>query len=561
MHLNFETRHRWRELARVASAIAGCPVEVVPGPLPCVSCRPPSKKFNSVQLRNSTFVPGKEVDRDADICHEISHLLYSDVVHTMLGPRLMLNALEDARISQPSINQWSGLRRHMDEGLRHLVSYALRERPLASTANILKIFRIGVCLRLALDDVPWDSIRLIIGPMPMEIAKELLPLALPALRAPTTQEVAKIAQQVFDAIIEAAKSVATRLGTSAAHTWIRSLAKEVRIAKDTPYAAVLVDLERREYPTYWCGPWYRGMAGGYRFPAKLLDWDESSEFTELALPNQTAIHELLCEADPLIEHSAVQSKQQRGRFRATSDLIIRASVGADRRIFERSYSDYSLLLLSLLGNIEVLILLDGHARYLDSEWTEVKTVAATLGRILKLAECPLSLIRSYYATRSKEWVEQTNPRTGAIRRYERWSNNIDIMIAQIQGLDEKWDQDSEQRLASLAKTGFNLPFAGYAELMTHKVSLPKPSARQRIVLCIGNAKEFNVPLFGAHVKEATSALRSPRSKTIYVHCGPALYDHDPYRRSIEAGVDMLIREQEFERQIVGILQGIVELCA
>lgn len=564
MKYKFNERDPWKALSKIASAVSGRPIQVLPGSVPSVSCTPPSTELNTIQIRSETLVPSKEAKLSVDMSHEMSHLLLSVLTgQAMLGPRLLQNCLEDARIGQAHINTWSGLTSLLQEGLHRLTSYyALRERRLASSQDVLKVYYIAVCLNLALGDLEWNEIRrkIRVDPMALETAKELFPLAAPAMRATSTHEVADIATEIFKEIVTAAAKAATRLDTPASRLWSRQLRKEVTVAGATPYEQVFTQLEKRTYPGFWQGPWSRGSYGGYSFLPQFIEWD-SCEPMGLSLPNQQTIQAILMNSDPLIEHKCVQSNRLQGNFHATSDLILRATIGGDRRLFEKSSSDYSLMLLPLLGSLEVLVFLDGHFHYHDSEWLEAKQIAGTMGRLLQLAKCPVSVIRAYQATRPKETVEEVNPRTGAKRTFERLSMNIEITIAEIKELSEKWNDVCETRLASLPKDGFNLPAEGYPKLLTYKIDLPKQTTRKRIILCIGNAKEINVPLYGSHVKEATSALRNSGSKTIFAHCGPVLHNHDPYRKALTAGFDRIIREHSFEQQMVGILRAIIELSA
>jgi len=567
----------WRLLGRMASASTGKRVQVVNGRFPMVARTGGAPHFNRIHLpeglvaaRKGARLPRTDEQRPrrtsgicterqfiGSFCHEELHVALSDpeaVDGAKLGPGLLANALEDFRIEHQGISRLPGLVPPTRAALKETIMFALRNKQVATSANTQKPYQIGVCLYLGLSGAAWHHIARVTSSMACAVAQELFPIAERVRTARSTWEVMEIANELWNRMMEAAKKVAARAGTAVANRWVRSLRQEMRTAMKLGLNEVLIGMERRKWPGIWFGPWYRGMLGGYRFHPHLFDpSDEDAE--PLALPSRTEIQRLLAEADPLNETMVRTPRCLFGSLHPEAEALVRGVVGRDRCIFERVVTERMQLLLSLLAQTEFLLVIDGHARYAEDEWILAKQFAGTMARLLSMVRVPLCMVRSYHATRGKEWVE--NPKTK--QRSERWSKDFHINITAIKDPKEAWDASCERTLENLSKAGFGLPLEGYPQVMRHKLELPSASKRPRVVFVVGNACEINVLFGGGNLREAVAPLRKGAAHAVYVHVGPWIRVFDPVHREIDSAFDALIQEQTLPGMVVAALHAVLRV--
>ena len=569
----------WRLLGRIASASTGKPVQVVPGRLPQVLRTPGAPHYGQIRLPEGLVAarsgprPPKASDTRSrrpcgilterqllgSFCHEELHVLYTDpeaFAGVPLGPGLVGNCLEDHRVEHQGLDHMRGLVPPTRAALRETLSFALRSKQVAASANTRKLFQVGVCLYLGLTGVSWDRVARVTSDMACAVAQELFPLAGSVSRAESAWEVVEIATEICARMVEAAKRVAARTGTAASSRWVSSLRREIRTAMSRTLDELLIAVERRKYPGVWFGPWYRGMLGGYRFHTHLVDASPGNA-DPLRLPPRQEIERLLAKADPLDETTFRIRGCPSGQLQPSVGTLVRASLGKDRCLFERVSVNRLQLLLSLLAQTEFLLFIDGHARYADEEWFLLRRFVGTTARLLDLVRAPLCVVRSYHATRDKEWVE--NPRTK--QRFQRWSNDIHLNITAIKDPEALWDTSCERVLANLDKTGFGLPLEGYPQLMRFRLRLPPASRRQRVVVCVGNALQINVLPGGDHLRAALAPLGKDHARVLYVHVGPWLHTYEAVYREVESAFDGLIQEETLPSMLVHLLHSVLRVLA
>ena len=541
----------WAFLKRVSSAVTGKEVEVRPGGYPGVTHVHPKDYFSRILLPASFTKPGKEGLLNGSLAHELLHVLESDpeaFSGILWGVFIMANGLEDARVETQLEQRWPGLVRPTRKLTQALLEYRRRFQGMAHSADTSKLYEVALALYFRLSQFSERLIRETVAEMAAAIAEELLPIAAPALDAKNSTEVVEIAEKICRELAKAAEKAAKRIGTSSATSWAQGVKQELKQAMKQTVEEVLIRLSKPQFPGDWFGLWYKGR-GGYSFYSTKWEWEREDLDDYRALSPQE-ISRLLQEADPLVEERITRPKQLIGQLALSSEVLVQAAVGRDRRVFQKSERVQRMLLLSLLASIDVFIFIEAHQRYVKGDWLLLKGLAATLARLFTLTRTPLLVVRAWQSTRAKEWVE--NPKTH--QRYERWSKDHYINIATLKTPDTTWDEKAEALLASMPHQGFNNPLEGYPRLKSWELKLPK-SNRPTFYILLGDANQLNV--YSGHLKYATVPLRGRGQRAIYISIGTPIPSYDDRLRELETEFDGLVQATTLHQAIVELLYTIV----
>jgi hypothetical protein len=541
----------WAFLRKVSSAIKGREVEVRPGAYPRATQVPPKDYFSRILLPDSFTKPGREGLLNGSLAHELLHVLESDpeaFSGIPWGVFIMANGLEDARVETQFEPTWPGLVRPTRQLTQAFLEYRRRLQGMAHSADTSKLYEVSLALYFRLSQYSARLIRETVSEMAAAVAEELLPIAAPALTAAGSAEVVEIAEKICQELAKAAEAAAKRIGTPAAKRWAQGAKTEVKRAMERTVEEVLVMLSKPQFPGVWWGPWYKGR-GGFAFYSTKWDWEREKLDDYRALSSQE-ISRLLQEADPLVEERITRARQLVGHLALSSQVLVQAAVGRDRRVFQKSEREQRMLLLSLLASIDVFIFIEAHKRYVQSDWLLLKGLSATLARLFTLTRTPLLVVRAWHTTRAKEWVE--NPRTHD--RYERWSKDHYINIATLKAPDDPWDEGTETVLAAMPRQGFNNPLEGYPRLKSWDLKLPK-SNRPRFYILLGDADQLNV--LSGHLKYGTGALRGKGQQAIYLNVGTPIPSYDDRLRELEAEFDGLVQATTLHQAIIDLLYTVV----
>lgn len=543
----------WPFLRRVSSAITGKEIEVVPGGYPAVTRIYPKDYMSRVLIPSAFILAGKEKMLNGSLAHELLHVLdtdYEPISGIKFGVFVLANALEDVRIEVQLEHHWPGLIAPIKALTREMLTFRRRSRAMAQSAETSKLYEVGLALYLRLLKVPIPVVRETVSPMADEVAAEVLPIARLAVTAPDTAKIVAIADEICKCLAKAAEAVAKRLGSSAARSWVSSFKNELKRAQARTVEEVLLNLERKRYPGIWFGPWMRG-SGGYNFYSTKWKWEEEGNEPDCYRALSPAeIRRALMEADPLLEEQITQLRELRGRLTLSSNALVEAAVGRERRVFQRIENSQKMLLLSMLGFINVFVFLEAHPRYDRAEWLFLKGLAASLGRLFNIVQTPLFVMRASTTTRAKELVE--NPTTK--EKYERWSKDHYVEIATFKDPDAVWNERAEALLASMPQKGFNQPLEAYSRMKSWSLKIPK-SNRLTFYIIIGKAEYLNV--YSGHLKYATEPIRSRREKAIYVHVGQPISSYDQRLDEYNSCFDAFVQATTLHETIVQMLYRIV----
>ncbi len=549
-------RDQWGFLKKVASGISGRYCEVVPGyGGPSCSQVLPYAHFSRIYLPSS--FSGRLLN--GSLAHEILHVISSTpqaFARISWGVYLMANCLEDARIEHQLAQRWPGLVRLINELVEQVDTFRVRDRHRASSTDAWKLYQVGLALYLLLKGMGEEVFRKCsLQLMAIETARELLPLAEPALRAAHSFEVVEIAKKVVDELVRAAERAAARTQSPSGSAWVSALRQEVEKAKSITVEEVLIALGKPRWAGDWWGPWYKGGGSGFHFYATPWTWEKVGTPHPLHALEKRELAKLLEEADPTLEHLRVKPRALRGQLVMSSQVLVTAALGRDRRVFASLEKPRTPLLPYLLSQLEFLIFLEAHARYTQLQAALLKNLAASLARLLTMVGAPLVVVRAWNCVRNKEIVE--DPQTK--RRWERWSNDFYLRICTVKAPDASLDDHAEAALASLPLDGFNHPLEGYSRLCSWELSLPN-SPRPRVYICIGSASQINVA--SGHLKYATEAFhRRHRDRALYINVGDPLADFDAQKAEFKSTFDAFIQGPSTEEMIVGFLQALLELSA
>jgi len=380
-----------------------------------------------------------------------------------------------------------------------------------------------------------------------------LELAKSALTARDSFEVVEIAKKVMEEMIRAAERAAARTGLPSGSDWIIGLRKEVERAMNQTVEQVLIALDKLRWSGEWWGPWYKGKGSGDVFPPTSWTW-EVGEARPLSAPSARELEELLEEADPTREKIHLR-RGLHGQLLMTPQGLVNATLGRERRVFALAEEKRTPLLPSLLANLEVVIFVEAHRRYTESQAKLLREVVAALARLFSLVECPLLVVRAFTCFRKKELVE--DPKTKAVS--ERWTDEYPIMICTLKSPEKPWEERAEELLSTLPLDGFNNPLAGYPQVRSWELKLPA-SSRPRVYICIGAADHINVVL--GSLKYATEPLRKGREKAIYVNVGDEVPEYsDSSRKEFAEAFDAFVQGSAVQELVVKVLHALLELMA
>lgn len=551
----------WPFLRRVGSAITGKDVGVVPGTYPSAYRLYPQKYLNRVCLPASltTGKPGTPGLLNGVFAHELLHVIMTDPEATV-GVRfdtfMLTNGLEDGRILTQGQKRWPGLAAPIRILDRQVTEFRRRARAMAQTAEASKLYEVAVALYLHLTGLPDSIVRETVPAMADEIAREVLPMARPALTALDTQEVVAIAIAICERLAKAAEAAAQRLGTTADYIWATTFKTELARAHEQTVEQALLNAERKAYPGYWAGPWMRG-AGGPNWCSTAWTWggDKRDECETLS---RADVERALLEADPLLERWTVRPRESTGRLSASSSALVEAVVGCgQRRVFERSEHEKRLLLPGILRSLDVFVFLEAHSHFDRDEWLFMKSLTIALGRLFDAVEVPTLVVRAATTTRTKETIK--DPKTE--RLYERWSNDYYIQIATLKEARGRWDERADGLVATMPSgVGFNQPLEGYARLKSWSITLPK-SNRKRLYIVIGKADEINVYLSGGHLQSGTANLRGRREKAIYIHVGKRFDEYDGRLAEYRGAFDAFMQATTLRQTVIDTLYQVLLVMA
>jgi len=545
-------KERWGFLKKVASGVSGKYCEVAPGWIPMSACVPPHRHFSRIHI--PSHFSGLLLN--GVLAHELFHVMDSAPVAfsgIAWGVFLIANALEDARVEHQLGARWPGLLRVIDELNAAALEFRLRERGRAGSTDSLKIYEVGLVLYSLLRGLPERLIQGTVAFMALETARELLELAKSALTARDSFEVVEIAKKVMEEMIRAAERAAARTGSSSAGSWITGLRSEVQKAMSQTVEEVFMALGKQRWSGEWWGPWYRGEGSGYTFSSTPWTW-EIGEAPPLSAPSARELEELLEEADPTQEKMH-RKRGLHGQLLLTPQELVSAALGRERRVFSLAEEKRTPLLPGLLANLEVLIFVEAHSRYTESQAKLLKELVAALARLFSLVDCPLLVVRAFTCFRKKELVE--DPQTKRV--WERWTDEFPVMICTLKSPEKPWDERGEKLLSALPLGGFNHPLEGYPRLRSWELKLPA-SSRPRVYICIGAAGHINL-CFGI-LKQATEPLRKGREKAIYVNVGEEVPEYsDSLRKEFEEAFDAFVQGSTVSELVVKVLHALLELMA
>ncbi len=543
---------RWRFLRRLSGGITGSDVHVRPGRYPGI--RWGLDHVATICLPEEYLTQRPLRLLGGALSHELLHALFTDgsaLRGIAWGLFVVTNGCEDARIEHQGRGTWKGLARVVRELSEELLRFRRRSRQMAQSAETSKLYEVALSLYLLLSRYDKELLQSTVPDMPLAVAEEVMGIASGALEAPDTAAVVGIAKRILEELERAAGAVARRIGTRAAAAWSTGLASEIKQAMKRSVEEVFAECARQRYPGYWFGPWYKGR-GGYSFYTAA--WDpEIEEERRIAPLSASDALDLVAQADPLIRTSREHRRLQAGRLDTRRGGLVRAALGQDKRVFSRPSSDCRQLLLDVLGTLEVVLLIEAHNRYSDSEWERLREFAITLGRLLGAVGVPL-VIRAWNCTRAKETVH--NARTG--RTWERWSSNHYINVARLKSGKERWSGGHEDRIASLPRQGFNQPLEGYRRVAGWKLELDR-SSRTRVFLCLGSAAHLNLAI--GNLGYAVDALREKGAVALYLDVGPVQPFYDERRQEMEAKFDGVAEISMAPEGLAALLARLLEaLC-
>jgi hypothetical protein len=165
------------------------------------------------------------------------------------------------------------------------------------------------------------------------------------------------------------------------------------------------------------------------------------------------------------------------------------------------------------------------------------------------------VVRAWTLTRPKEEVE--DPVTK--RRDTRWANELYVHIATLKGPQDPWDPPTELELAALPRQGFNNPLEGYDRGLNWGLNLPAPGVRKRVVLCFGDARRLN--LGDRQLQYATSHLRKPKQKAVYVHVGSSIPFYESLAAELDAQFDGWVQARTVHEAVLRSLRELPILLA
>jgi len=550
---SYKDEEKWEFFRKVASAIAGKDVEVLPGRAPSATRIAPRTYISRVHLPEPFTRPGRERLLNGSLAHELHHVLATDpdaVTGIPFDRFLVANALEDARLLVQLSTRWPGLTRPVRTLDASVMEFRRRSKRLATTAKTSKLFDVGLSLYLRLVGLPKSVVAETVPRMAVLVAEEVFEIARPVLQVRDTFAVVDVAAEICRQLAKAAEAVAKRVGTAAARSWTSSLKRELTRAHRRTVEEILLQMERKKYPGFWWGPWLRG-GGSYNWHSIVWRWENAIPDPVEAL-TLSEVERALLDADPLLEERSVRRRQSFGRLSISSTALVEAVVGCgQRRVFEQVEHRKRMLLPSLLRNTEVFVFLEAHARYDKSEWLFLKDLGASLGRLMTVAGVPLLVVRAATTTRARETVK--NKDTGRV--FERWSKDHYVEVATLKGPDQPWAEKAEQDLSALpAGKGFNQPLEAYPRMKSWGITLPK-SNRPRLYVVLGKVEFMNV--HSGHLRFATKPLRAGGGRAIYVNLGSRLAHYDPRRKEIRDAFDGYCEATTLRGTLMHIMREIV----
>jgi hypothetical protein len=545
-------KERWAFLKKVASGISGKYCEVAPGWIPRSECVAPHRHFSRIYIPSHCIGPFL----NGVLAHELFHVMDSAPAAfsgIAWGVFLIANALEDARVEHQLGARWPGLLRVIDELNRSMLQFFLRERGRAGSTDSLKIYEVGLALYSLLRGLSENLIQRMVSFMALETARELLELAKSALTARDSFEVVEIAKKVMEEMIRAAERAAARTGSPSSESWLSKLRSEVQKAMSQTVEEVFMALGKTRWSSEWWGPFWRGTGPGYTFFPTSWTW-EIEEAPLLSAPSARELEELLEEADPTQEKMH-RKRGLHGQLLMTPQELVSAALGRERRVFLLAEEKRVPLLPGLLANLEVLIFVEAHSRYTESQAQLLKESVAALARLFSLVDCPLLVVRAFTCFRKNELVE--DPQTKRV--WERWTDEFSLMICTLKSPEKPWDERAEKLLSTLPLGGCNNPLEGYPRLRSWELKLPA-SSRPRVYICIGAADHINVVL--GSLKYATEPLRKGREKAIYVNVGDEVPEYsDSSRKEFAEAFDAFVQGSAVQELVVKVLHALLELMA
>lgn len=547
----------WEFMSQVGAAVTGREVHVHPGGTPMAARVFPHRHFSHVYLPSAWIRSGRERQLRGALAHELLHVMASDpdpLEGISWAIFLLSNALEDSRLEEQMQAGWPGLVRPVKALTREVLDFRTRQRQLAHSSDSLKLYEIGAALYLLLSRVDGNLIERTVSTMAVATARELLPIASPALAAPNTQEVVAIAQRIIEELERAAQRAAAKLGTPQAYAYVSSLRTELQQALQKTVEEVLHRLTGGARPGRWHGPWYRGM-GGYPFYPMAWDWP-NDKVVPLAVPPLATLVRWLISADPLIDVTRIRDRELAGRLTPSSRTLVRAATGQDRRVFQRTVQERWMVLPYVLGLADFVLLIEAHQWYDDATWTLLISTATALARLLGFCQVPF-VVRAWTATRPR--VEVEDPKTK--RRYEKDGDEFYLHVATIKAPEASWGKKEELRLATLPRQGFNQPLEGYEKALGWGLNFPARKGRTRVVLCLGDGRYERLNVYSGALEYATSLLRRPGHRAVYVHAGDPMPFYESQYGELTKHFDGLVQAGTLHAAVMRTLRTLLTLLA
>lgn len=549
-------RDRWGFLKKVASGVSGRYCEVIPRwSCPSTACVPPYPHFSRIYLPPTL----SGVFLDGVLAHELLHVMASQpqaFSGIPWGVFLIANCLEDARVEAQLGPRWVGLAQRIAQANREVAQFRLRERDRDYSKESRKIIEVGIALYWLLSGSPFELVANFLEPMAVATARELLPLALPALGAPDSFAVVEIAKKLMEEIVRAAERAAAHVQSSSAYAWVSSLRTEVQAAMRVTVEEVLRILGQPKWAGDWWGPWSIGRGVGFTFYPTPWSWDPSSGSLPIAGLSPRELLAVLERVDPTKEIKRVVPLALYGTLLLSPQVLVKAALGKERRVFIKYEQRRAPLLPRLLKNLEVILFVEAHQRYTKEQGEFLRGVVASLARLFALVGVSLLVVRACSCVRKKEVVE--DPETK--RKWERWTDEVYVRICTLKNIDDPWGEAQEHLLAAMPLEGFNNPLEAYARLKAWELKLPT-STRPRVYVCVGTAREINVR--EGYLCYATECLRKGREKAVYVHIGSRLleYEDGALLNEFRKSFDAFVQGGTISEIVLELLRAFLEILA
>jgi len=538
---------KWRFLSKVASGITGRRCTVLPGAPPRVGREKGHDYYSRILLpREFTGLL-----LGGSLAHELLHVVHSHpraFEGLKFGTYYIANCLEDARVEIQLKCKWKGLVDLVEKLNRTLAEFILRKRSQSYSIQTSRLCETAFALYLLLKRFPEKTLRDAVSEMAIATAQELLPLAGPAREARDSFEVVEIAKKILEEITRAAERAAQKINTPAARTWTKRLKENVREAQRKPWEDVVVGPIRQELSPGWRGPWWMGRGTGNPFYNQDWGWDVDYPLHELKPLTNEEVRALIQLVDPTVSVSK-ESPHLTGRMPLSSGTLVKAVMGKEQRLLVETEERRLPILPGLFSQVEVWILVEGHARHSYPEF--LKSFVTSLGRVFTILGVPVLVVRAYNVTEVKKKITVKNPRTRETR--EKTTLEYLVHVSTIKSPKVRWDEDCERKVAAMPLQGFNLPLKGWPAMRTWKISLPT-SNRLRFYIVIGQAINVNVASWDNSLKIAASNLRHKGSKAIYVNVGPYIEEHDPWMKKFTESFDGFVQEHYIDELVCSLLQ-------